>query len=226
MIRGFRFVALLFPVLLLGTADVALGQETVTLPGRVVGPSGETLPGQVVVLHRVANMAGATVATDTTDADGRFLLVSQDSAAASGPASTYFVAARYEGELYIGAPFQPPLPDGIEYTVQVGVPGTSASALMGSNTGGPATSMPASGSSEPFPYARWLFLVIPLLIVALVGGYMLTRRRTPETRRRVLAEIAELDETHDTELAAGHIDDSTLYWAERRALLEQLTRAG
>lgn len=226
MMRGIRFVVALLPVLLLGAVDGAFAQETVTLPGRVIGPSGETMPGHVVVLHRVANMAGATVATDTTDADGRFVLVSEDSAATPGPAPTYFVAARYQGELYIGAPFQPPLPDGIEYTVQVGVPGTSASALMGSNTGGPATSMPPSGSSEPFPYARWLFLVIPLLIVALVGGYMLTRRRTPETRRRLLAQIAELDETHDSELAAGHIEDSTLYWAERRALLEQLTRAG
>ena len=78
--------------------------------------------------------------------------------------------------------------------------------------------------NEPFPYARWLFLVIPLLVVALVAGYMLTRRQQPQTRRRLLAQVAELDEIHDTELAAGRIDDSTLYWAERRALLEQLTR--
>ncbi|HEU5207955.1 MAG TPA: carboxypeptidase-like regulatory domain-containing protein [Longimicrobiales bacterium] len=215
----------LFAAALLLLAHPAAAQETsgaVSLPGRVIGPSGETMAGQVVVLHRVSNMAGATVATDTTDAEGRFVLESQDTAGAA--AATYFVAARYQGELYIGAPFQPPLPDGVQYTVQVGVPGTSASALMGSASE-PAARPTMPGSAEPFPYARWLFLVIPLLIVALVAGYMLTRHRTPATRRRLLAQVAELDETHDAELAAGHVEDSTLYWAERRALLEQLTRA-
>jgi len=215
---------LLAAALLIGAAHPAAAQESrdmLSLPGKVIGPAGEALAGQVVVLHRVANMAGATVATDTTDADGRFLLVSQDTA--DVPGATYFVASRYRGELYIGAPFQPPLPDGVDYTVQVGVPGTSASALLGAASE-PAARPTLPGGSEPFPYARWLFLVIPLLVVALVAGYMLTRQRTPETRRRLLAQVAELDETHDAELAAGNVQDSTLYWAERRALLEQLTR--
>jgi len=210
---------------LLLAAYPAMAQESpaaISLPGRVIGPAGESLAGQVVVLHRVTNVSGATVATDTTGADGRFLLETQDTADTSG--STYFVASRYQGELYIGAPFQSPVPEGIDYTVQVGVPGTSASVLMGE--GGSTAAPPAMPSNEPFPYARWLFLVIPLLLLALVSGYMLTRRQQPQTRRRLLAQVAELDEAYDAELAAGRIDDSTLYWAERRALLEQLTRVG
>src|SRR5690606_19302509 len=80
--------------------------------------------------------------------DGRFLLVSQDTA--DVPGATYFVASRYRGELYIGAPFQPPLPDGVDYTVQVGVPGTSASALLGAASE-PAARPTLPGGSEPFP---------------------------------------------------------------------------
>ncbi len=195
--------------------------DSVVLEGRAVGPSGEPVDGQVVVLHRVAAGSGATVATDTAGPDGRFVLVARDLTPSAD--ATYFVAARYQGELYIGAPFQPPLPDGVDYTVQVGVPGTSASAMMG---GGAAPAQaPGVAVEAPFPYTTWLFLIIPLLVMALAAGYMLTRRRTPATRRRLLVQIAELDETHDAALAAGHVADSTLYWAERRALLEQLTRA-
>lgn len=224
MIRAkIRASHLVIAAVLLLAAYPAMAQESpgaISLPGRVIGPAGESLAGQVVVLHRVTDVSGATVATDTTGADGRFLLEADDTADAS--VGTYFVASRYQGELYIGAPFQFPVPEGIDYTVQVGVPGTSASVLMGE--GGGSAAPPVMPRNEPFPYARWLFLVIPLLVVALVAGYMLTRRQQPQTRRRLLAQVAELDEIHDTELAAGRIDDSTLYWAERRALLEQLTR--
>lgn len=195
--------------------------DSVVVEGRVIGPTGAALDGQVVVLHRVAAGSGATVATDTTGASGGFVLVARGLAPAAD--ATYFVAARYQGELYIGAPFQLPLPDGVDYTVQVGVPGTSASAMMGGAP--PPTQAPAGAVDEPFPYTMWLFLIIPLLVMALAAGYMLTRRRTPATRRRLLMQVADLDETHDAELAAGHVADSTLYWAERRALLEQLTRA-
>ncbi len=203
-------------------APVAAQQaDSIALGGRVVGPAMEALAGQVVVLHRVAGGTGATIATDTTSEDGRFTLVA---AGQAGDAeATYFVAARYQGDLYIGAPFRPPLPPDVDYTVQVGVPGTSATALLGTA----APQRPAPGRIAPgqsFPYTTWLFLIIPLLVMALAAGYMLTRQRGPVRRRGVLLEIAELDEAHDAELAAGRVSDSTMYWAQRRELLERLPR--
>ena len=199
------------------------GADAVALDGRVIGPEGEPMAAQVVVLHRIAAGTGATVATDTSDTDGSFTF------AATGltpdPDATYFVAVRYQGELYIGSPFRAPLPAGVDYVVQVGVPGTSATSMMGGGSGA-QTTMPTGRmpGAEPFPYRAWLFLIIPLLVMALAGGYLLTRRQHPQRRRRTLLEIAALDEAHDSELAAGRIEDSTLYWAERRSLLERLER--
>lgn len=194
--------------------------DAVALDGRVIGPQGEAMAGLVVVLHRIAGGSGATAAIDTSEADGSFTLTAEG--LPPDPAATYFVAVRYEGELYIGSPFRGALPPGVAYTVQVGVPGTSASAMMsGAQPQAPAGQMPAA---EPFPYRAWLFLIIPLLVMALAGGYLLTRRQGPQRRRRTLLEIAALDEAHDRELAAGHVDDNTLYWAERRSLLERLER--
>lgn len=193
--------------------------DSIAVTGRVIDAAGQPVIGHEVLLHRVADGAGATIAVDTTGDDGRFTL-----AAGALPATdaAYFVAAEYEGELYIGPPFRGPLPAGADYTVQVGVPGTSASALLGS---GRTTAQSAVAiEAEPFPYRMWLLFIIPLLVVALAAGYLLTRQSGPLRRRRTLLAIAELDDTHDAALTAGHVPDSTLYWAERRALLERLTR--
>ena len=211
-----RSVLTLAGCLALAVPAAAQQRDTISLEGRVLGPEGEPLAGQVVVLHRVAQGSGATIAADTSRADGRFTLAA--GGFPSSPDATYFVAARYRGELYIGAPFRPPLPPDVDYTVQVGVPGTSATALMGAAS---APGSPAPLPEDPFPYRLWILLIIPLLVVALATGYLLTRQRGVD-RRRALLEIAELDEAHDRELAAGHVADSTLYWAERRALLERL----
>lgn len=216
MIALQRSALMLGGCLALGLPAAAQQTDTISLDGRVLGPGGEPLAGQVVVLHRVAEGSGATIAADTSGSDGGFTLAA--GGFSPSPDATYFVAARYEGELYIGAPFRPPLPPDVDYAVQVGVPGTSATALMG------AASEPRSTApqpEEPFPYRLWILLIIPLLVIALAAGYLLTRQRASD-RRRTLLEIAELDEAHDAELVAGHVADSTLYWAERRALLERL----
>lgn len=194
--------------------------DSIRVTGRVIDAAGAPVAGHEVLLHRVADGAGATIAVDTTDDDGAFTLAAGGLTPATEAA--HFVAARYEGELYIGAPFRSAVPEGAGYTVQVGVPGTSASALLGN--GQTRSSSGVAVESEPFPYRMWLLLIIPLLVVALAAGYMLTRQRGPLRRRRTLLAIAELDEAHENALTAGHVPDSTLYWAERRELLEQLAR--
>lgn len=188
------------------------------LDGQVIGPDGGPVAGQIVVLHRVAGGSGATVAEDTSDAEGRFTLRFEP--APDEAAATYFVASRWEGELYIGPPFRTPIDTAGDYTMQVGVPGTSASTLLGTAPQRP----PSVTVAEPFPYRTWLFLIIPLVVMALAAGYLLTRGRGRLRRRQLLLEIARLDETFEAELEEGTIADSTRYWAERRSLLERLGR--
>ena len=188
------------------------------LDGQVIGPDGSPVSGQVVVLHRVAGGSGATVAEDTSDAEGRFTLRFEP--ASDEATATYFVASRWEGELYIGPPFRTPIDTAGDYTMQVGVPGTSASTLLGTAAQRPQP----MAAPAPFPYRTWLFLIIPLLVMALAAGYLLTRGRGRLRRRQLLLEIARLDETFEAELEEGAIADSAPYWAERRSLLERLTR--
>ena len=191
------------------------------LAGRVIGPDGEPVAGQSVVLHRVAGGAGATVAQAIADDNGNFAL--RFDAPDLDSDAAYFVAARWQGELFLGPPFRTPVDSAADYTLQVGVPGTSASVLLGSGqaSAGPP---PQAAAEEPFPYRTWLLLIIPLLVMALATGYFLTRGRGAGRRRRLLLEIAELDETFESELEHGEIANSRLYWAERRALLERLAR--
>jgi hypothetical protein len=212
-----RQLALVLTLVMLAPATALRAQEH-ALGGRVVGPDGDPLAGQPVILHRVAAGSGATIAADTTDADGRFLL--RFEAGATGDDAAYFVAARWQGELYIGPPFRTPIDTTADYTMQVGVPGTSASQLLGSAQAPPR---PVAVAPRAFPYRAWLLLIIPLLLAALIAGYLLTRGRGAVRRRRLLLDVALLDETYERELAQGDITDSTLYWAERRNLLERLT---
>lgn len=206
-------VAILVPSMAHAQANV--------LAGRVTGPEGEPVAGQTVVLHRVSGGVGATVAEAITDAQGSFAL-RFDAPGLDGDAA-YFVAARWQGELYLGPPFRTPIDSSAGYTLQVGVPGTSASVLLGTT---PSTAAAATRSepAEAFPYRTWLLLIIPLLVMALAAGYLLTRGRGLVRRRKLLVEIARLDDAFESELIQGDIEDSRRYWAERRSLLERLAR--
>lgn len=168
-----------------GTVTVAAAQTAGTVAGRILGPDDTPLGGQDVVLHRVQEASGTTVAQTVTAADGRFTL---DLPPGTDTTAIYFVATRYGGELYIGAPFRAgeQNPDG--EIIQVGIPGTSATALLGGGTTMPQT------AGRPATSRNWLLLVIPLLGVAAVAVYaLIPRGRVPEDRA-LLIRIAELDE--------------------------------
>ncbi|HEX9108172.1 MAG TPA: carboxypeptidase-like regulatory domain-containing protein, partial [Longimicrobiales bacterium] len=83
------------------------------LPGQVLDPAGKPVAGQRVTLHEVNQASGAMVDSALTDAQGRFTV------RVPTPPDTntiFFVATRWQGELFIGTPFRPPLPAGVTYT--------------------------------------------------------------------------------------------------------------
>lgn len=184
------------------------------VPGRILGPDNAPIPGQTVVLHRVQAAAGATVGETVTADDGTFAL---EVPAASDPEALYFVATRYAGELYIGAPFRAGEQDPAGQTIVVGVPGTSASALLE----GGATSMMPQAVGRPVTNRNWLLLVIPLVGVAAVAIYTLVPRSRVPPDRALLIRIAELDERMSTAP-----DTSRASLLEERSRLRQQLRAG
>jgi hypothetical protein len=202
------FVMLLIAVLGVLAADTVHAQD-VTVRGRVIGPDAEALGGQRVVLHRVDAAGGATIAEAMSAADGSFEL------SATVPADTgavYFVAARYDEELYIGPPFRPS-EGATEQVIQVGVPAMSATAMMAE---GQEPLMPARRT--PTESRSWMLLIIPLLGVAGVAAYALMPRNRIPRERTLLIRVAELDERMMTAPAAQK--DSLL--EERRQLIAQL----
>lgn len=153
--------------------------------GRVLGPDNNMLAAQRVVLHRVDASGGSTIAEDTSDADGRFEL---NVAASADTSAVYFIASRYEEQLYIGAPFRPGLGDPTEQFLQVGVPGTSADQLMRGEV------PPEQSSGRPATSRSWMLLLIPLVGVVAVSLYALLARNRVSPERTLLIRVAELDE--------------------------------
>lgn len=175
--------------------STASAQADLHVTGRVVGPDGTPLAGQSVVLHRVDAAGGATIADATSGDDGRFELNAPGVADSS---AVFFIAARYEGELYIAPPFRAGESSMAEQLVRVGVPELSATTLMGSAAPGPP--MPPAG--RPATPRSWLLLAVPLLGVAAVALYALVRRRGVPPERALLIRLAELDEAIDAAPAA------------------------
>jgi hypothetical protein len=181
--------------------------------GHVIGPDGKPLSKQAVVLHRVAGASGLTVATGTSEKDGSFRLTVADAASAADDA-VYFLAARYKEELYLGDAFKAPFDTTMDHTVQVGVAATSARALLGATTGGDAQGALPQATAPADP-TRWLIFIMPALaIIALVVMLFGPRGRIPP-RRRVLLEIAKLDEAEGGSGNAAYRD-------RRAALIAQL----
>lgn len=192
------------------TPDRLPAQEPdgITVRGRIVDANDAPLTAQRVVLHRVLDAQGSTVAEAETAADGGFELT----VAAVDTSALYFVATRYEGELYIGAPFRSGDAGGVPQIIRVGVPGTSASALLG----GGAT--PARAMGRPLTNRNWLLFGIPLLGIAMVAAYLIVPRSRIPPRRALLIRVAELDERMND--AAGDRLESLR--AERTRLMTQL----
>jgi hypothetical protein len=159
--------------------------QQLTVRGRVLGPDNNMLAAQRVVLHRVDASGGSTVAEDTSDAEGRFEL---NVAASTDTSAVYFIASRYEEQLYIGAPFRPGLGESTEQFLQVGVPGTSADQLMRGEA------PPVQGGGRPATSRSWMLLLIPLAGVVAVSLYALLARNRISPERTLLIRVAELDE--------------------------------
>lgn len=183
------------------------------VPGRVLGPDNAPVAGQAVVLHRVQAAAGGTVTETVTADDGSFTL---DVPADSDGEALYFVATRYAGELYIGAPFRAGEQDPAGQTIVVGVPGTSATAML---EGGASSTVQPMG--RPVTNRNWLLLVIPLVGVAAVAIYALVPRNRVPADRALLVRIAELDER-----MSAAPDTSRVTMLEERSRLTQQLRAG
>jgi hypothetical protein len=177
---------------MLSTGSAAARQGEIMVAGTAVGPDNTPMAAQRVVLHRVDASGGATIAEVETGEDGRFVM----SAPASPDTSAlYFVAARYEGELYIGPPFRSDQVSATDQLLQVGVPGMSATSLLEEAQGGFGAGMP---TGRPATARNWLLLIIPLIGVAGVALFMLVPRSRIPDDRRLLIQVAEMDERMTT----------------------------
>jgi hypothetical protein len=187
--------------------SAAASAQDLVLAGQVIGPDGQPVPGQAVLLHRVTDQGGELLTQSTTGDDGRFTLRVTSSAPASG---VFFVATRFRGQIYIGPLIRPPFPEGQEYVVQVGVAGVGDIEGLTAATRSPQPPQPTRGL---FPWA--------LLAAALGAGVWLTVEGSgPSRRRRALIRIAQLDER-----CAGAADPPATYLRTRRHLLQQASES-
>jgi hypothetical protein len=182
----------LWPLLVLGLGPALTSAQGPEVRGRIIDADSKPVADQAVLLHRVVGSTGANIAQAQSDSAGRFV-IPVDTAGQAG--AVYFLAARWRDELYISEPFQPPL-TGTERMLQVGVPGTSATAMLqGTTAAMPGSSQPAGAGTAPASTpTSWLFFFAPLVVLAGSVLYFVLRNRpnVPE-RRRLLAQIAELD---------------------------------
>ena len=192
-----------------------------TLQGVVLDPSGKPVPRQALSLHRVNGTGGAMVDSATTDAQGRFTAKVPEE---RDTTAVYFAATRWNGELFIGTPFKPPVKAGSTYTVTVGVNPVN----MGPAAGGGAEATGASGAPPATPAAdsstaiRWFVAIVLALIALGAIGYALVgaaRERARQRRREILARIAALDERAQS--AGG--DETARLERERAELVAELT---
>lgn len=205
-----RRLATVWALLLVLVPALASAQD-VTVRGRVLGPDNAPLADQRVVLHRVDGTGGATIAEAVSAADGGFEL------AATVPPDTgavYFVAARYDEELYIGPPFRPDDGSATDQVIQVGVPAMSATSMLAETQEG---FMPPP--RRPEPTRGWMLLAIPLLGVIGVAAYALIPRNSIPRDRQLLRQVAELDER----LATAPDAQKVALLEERRQLVAQLS---
>lgn len=198
-----------------GAGGAAAAVQDPTLRGRVLDADGRPLAGIEVALHRVvAGGGGATVARDTTDADGRFGLALP---AADDDDAILFAATRANGRLYVGEFFRGPEPPP-QYDIIAAGPGMQVPAAA------PGAARPASVPAAPpqWPLAAGIVLLLG-------GGLALTlrsvRRPVPSARRLLLLEIASLDEEHAARADAASPEERERYLRRRAGLYDRLRSA-
>ena len=146
--------------------------------GRVIDPAGEPVAGQQVMLHRVTEEGGATIAQTVTDSAGSFELRAAEDVATG----VFFVATRWQGSVQIGPMLRPPFPADGEYLLRIGAqPETGIGPVI------PAAAPPSPPRQLAFSAAA---LVALLASMAWIG----IRSSGPSRRRRLLARLARLEE--------------------------------
>ena len=161
------------------------------------------IANQPVSLHRVTNQGGSTIATDTTDRAGRFSFDYDP----EGGEAIHFVATRYEGQLYIGETFRD-APTAGEYIVAVGPNATPI------NLGPAVGTTPPPRPADPASRRAGAAVIAAVVSLSVLIVYLVSRRKTSPTRR-LLVEIADLDNRHE----ARAISD---YHEQRNELLRRL----
>lgn len=210
-------VALILAALaLLATAGGTRAQQ---VDGVALGPDGTPLPGVVVALHRVGGMGGSSVASVTTDDDGRFrfLIEVADSA-------VYFAAMRHDDRMYIGPAITGGGADVEGYELRAdpaseagavagALSGTGTGGSMGGAFGGMGAPPPSSAQGGSDAGAYWLLALLALgaaaVFLTTAPGYR--RRRT----RDALVELA----TVENRLAGDAAGEERQELEERRARL-------
>ncbi|MBX6362969.1 MAG: hypothetical protein IRZ00_03795 [Gemmatimonadetes bacterium] len=189
-----------------------------TLSGTVVDTAGRAAGGLELTLHRVSGQGGAPVAHDTSDARGRFRLVVP---AETEPDAIYFVATRYNGDLYVGPTFKAPYPEGQSYGLTVGANPVRAEALP-AQPGSPAPmQVPEAARAEDRRAGRLFFavlLALAALAAAGVAGVRWRGERAERRRRGFVLELAALDERYADRLAALSAEEAASYRRRRAAL--------
>jgi hypothetical protein len=199
--------------------------QEIVVRGLVLGPDGRPLALDRVVLHRVhpeggatvaggssapdAAGGGATVAEGSSGLDGRFVLTAP---VARDTTDVYFVAARYQGELYIGRPFRPAVDGTPDQVLQVGVFANSAAALLANAEGSAVTPARARVTRNPYLF------IVPVLMATIAVFYLIVPRRRVTPERAMLIRIAEIDERLPD---APHGQRDSLH-AERMRLVDAL----
>lgn len=194
---GARLLALL-GLVTLSAWLVPLRGAAQDLTGVALGPDDAPLAATPVVLHTVGGGGGAFVATDTTDAEGRFRFALEPTAA-----GVYFAALRYEDGLYIGPAIEAGAEPVTDYVLRV-EPGSEAGAVASALTRpGPMTAKArpmdrtAGGGSGSDLGA---ILLVSLLALAGAAAFVVAapryrRRRTREALIQLATAENALGET-------------------------------
>ncbi len=178
------------------------------IEGTVVDSTGAPLAGLTVMLHNVTPGGGSLLGETTTAESGAFAFPA-DTTAPDG--SVYFAAVRVAGQLYIGEMLRAPLTaDARAYAIIVGPEGRLPPI-------GPAATTPVRAPQSDDSRRNVLIVFGSFLAAASVIALLLARGRGMPQRRRLLIEIAELDERH-----AATPEDEVLWRQRRGELLDEL----
>lgn len=186
-LRGARLLALLGLVMLSAwlVPQRAAAQD---LNGVALGPDDAPLAATPVVLHTVGGGGGAFVATDTTDAEGRFRFELE-------PAATgvYFAALRYEDGLYIGPAVEAGAEPVTDYVLRV-EPGSEAGVVASAlNRPGPmpAQARPAAQTTGGGTGSD-LGAILLVTLLALAGAATFVAAAPRYRRRRTREALIQL----------------------------------